>query len=51
MGSDLVFDACPDLVAVDEGKRKLAATRPGAEKQASLFSCGERRTLRIGEFT
>ena len=45
---DLVFDAGPDLVAVDEGQERLAAVRPRAEQQAPVVTHRERRTLRVG---
>jgi len=49
MGSDLVFDARPDFVAVNEGERESAAPRPGAEEQSALVPRGESGALWIGE--
>src|SRR4029077_9488312 len=44
----LVFDACPDLVAVYEWQRRLPAPGPGAQEQAALVSAGIGRPLRVG---
>ena len=46
---DLVLDAGPDLVGVEEGQPRPAALRPGAEEQARLVVEGV-DPLHVGEF-
>ena len=44
---DLVFDAGPHLVGVDERQSRLVAARPTAKQQAGLMSHGVTGPLRI----
>jgi hypothetical protein len=38
VGGDLVFDACPDFVGVDEGEGRHASVGPGAEEKSGFRS-------------
>jgi len=48
VGGDLVFDAGPDLIGIDEGEGECAAFGPGAEEQAGFGAAGVAWALGIG---